>query len=215
MQKLCVLAAASLLFFGLSSAAVGAPIEVTYGLAPGTGTASWDPSGSGGTAGAGNAGGQMVIVYTSGSTSIGGTLGTLASMRVVQITFITPGTFVQPIPGMGVGVGLLGVRTAGGVGNFGPAATYVPASHFGVGAPPFPINGLTAAIGFNPLGSITVLLSGAGTQTMLNGAVVAPWTITAIVGQEIGRAVVPEPGSGVLVLGSLAVLAYGVRRLRR
>lgn len=214
MRKLCLLAAASVLFLGLSSAAVAAPVSVTYGIGPGTGTASWTAVGS--IPGTGNNGGQMVVVYTSGSTAIGGTLGTAASMQVVQLSFVTPGTVLgglATIPGMGVGVGLAGVRTAGGAGNFGPAATVVPKSHFGT-APPFSIFG-SGAINFAPLGAITVMLNGTGTQTMINGAVVASWTMGGIIGQEISRAIVPEPGSGVLLLGSLAGLAYGVRRLRR
>ena len=77
------------------------------------------------------------------------------------------------------------------------------------------MNGIAAAIGFAPVGSMTILVNGAGTQTMLSAAVVANWTMTGIVGQEISRAIVPEPGTGVLLLGSLAGLAYGVRRLRR
>ena len=215
MRKLCLLAAASALFFGVSSAAVASPVLVTYGIGPGTGTASWTAAGM--IPGTGNAGGQMVVVYSSGSTALGGSLGTAASMQVVQLSFVTVGTVASglaTIPGMGVGVGLPGVRTAGGVGNFGPGATHIPVGAFGGGAPPFSMNGSGVAISFNPLGSITVLLNGAGIQTML-GQVVAPWTISGVVGQEISRSVVPEPGSGVLLLGSLAGLAYGVRRLRR
>jgi hypothetical protein len=211
MRKLCLLAAASGLLFGLSSAAVAAPVIVTYGITPGTGTVSWDPSGSGGGAGGGNAGGQMVIVYTSGSTAIGGTLGTLASMQAIQLTFVTPATFVLTIPGMGVANGIPGVRTAGGVGNFA-GATYVPAGHF---TPQQPKITGTNVISFAPtLGTVTVLLNGIGKQT-LAGAIIAPWTISGVIGSEVSRVLVPEPGSGVLLFGSLAVLAYGVRRLRR
>ena len=215
MRKLCLLAAASALFLGLSSAAVAGPLIVTYGIGPGTGTASWTAAGM--IPGTGNAGGQMVVVYTSGHTSLGGPLGTAASMQVVQLSFVTAGTVaggLATIPGMGVGVGLPGVRTAGGVGNFGPGATHVPVGAFGSGAPPFSMNGSGVSIGFNPLGSITISVNGAGIQTML-GQIVAPWTITGVVGQEISRAAIPEPGSGVLLLGSLAGLAFVARRLRR
>jgi len=215
MQKLFALAAASALFFGLLSTAGAAPVVVTYGIAPG-GSISWTPSANG-TAGSGNAGGQMVIVYTSGSPTLGGTLGSLGSMQVIQLSFATPGTFLGgAIPGMGVGVGALGVRTPGGVGNFG-GATYIPAGHFQTTPsllPPFYING-TAAIGFNPFGPITIGLSGVGVQLIDALPQTFAWTMTNLVGQEISRTVIPEPGTGVLLLGSLAGLAFGVRRLRR
>jgi hypothetical protein len=208
MRKLCLLAATSLVLVWLSGAAAAAPVIVTYGFSPGTGTISWSPGG--GSPGSGNGGGQMVVVYTSGSTTIGGTLGTLGSMQAVQFTFTTPATFGIPIAGMGVANGIPGVRTPGGVGNFA-GATYVPPGYFTPSQPR--ITG-TNVISFSPLGAATLSLNGAGTQT-LAGAIIAPWTITGVIGAEISRVLVPEPGTGVLLLGGLAGLAYAVRRLRR
>jgi hypothetical protein len=204
------------LFFGLSSTAGAAPVMVTYDIAPG-GTLSWSSSG-GGSPGSGNDGGQMVVVYTSGSPTLGGTLGSLGSMQILQLGFTAPGTFFGgAVAGMGVGVGALGTRTAGGAGNFG-GATYIPVGHFQTTPsvlPPFALFG-APGITFGPLGSITISLNGAGTQ---NFGTVLPqiwaWTITGVTGQEVSRTIIPEPGTGVLLLGSLAGLAFGVRRLRR
>jgi hypothetical protein len=211
MRKLCTLAAAGALFFGLSSTAMAAPIKVIYGLAPGTGIASYVP-GIPGTTGSGPAGGTLTVIYTGGSTALGGTLGTVASMQGLQMVLSVPATILGgavTIGGMGVGFGAAGTRTPGGVGNFG-GATYLPAAVLSPAQPS--INGNIGSLGFNPLGSITIMLTGVGTQVVGVGF---NWTITGVVGSEISRAVVPEPGTGVLLLGSLAGLAFGVRRLRR
>ena len=210
MRKLCALAAAGALFFWLSNTATAAPVQVTYALVPG-GLASYVPS-IPGTTGTGPAGGSMTIVYTGGSTALGGTLGTAATMQGLQLVLSVPATILGggvTIGGMGAGFGALGTRSAGGVGNFG-GATYLPA---GVLSPAQPsINGVIGSLGFNPLGSITISLNGVGTQVVGVGF---SWTITGVVGQEVSRAIVPEPGTGVLLLGSLAGLAFGVRRMRR
>jgi hypothetical protein len=210
MRNLCVLAAASLLFLVLSGTAAAAPIKVTYGLAPG-GAASYIPSIPGIT-GAGPAGGTLSVIYTGGSTALGGSLGTVATMEGLQMVLSVPATILGgavTIGGMGVGFGATGTRTAGGVGNFG-GATHLPAYVLSPAQPA--INGVIGSLGFNPLGSITIMLTGVGTQVVGVGF---SWTITGVTGQEISRAVVPEPGTGVLLLGSLAGLAFGVRRMRR
>jgi hypothetical protein len=212
MRKLCLLAAASLLFFGLSSAAMAAPIAVTYGFAPG-GAASWTPL-AGGTGGTGNLGGSMTVVYTSGSTVLNGTLGANGQMSVLALALTTWATIAaQPVSGFGVGVGAVGTRTAGGAGNFG-GATAIAVSQFGPGAPPLSITG-NAAISWASIGLGNISLNGIGNQLIPAFAIPITWTITGIVGSEISRAVVPEPGTGALLLGSLAGLAFGVRRLRR
>jgi len=211
MRKLCVLAAASLLFLGLSGIAAAAPIQVTYGLAPG-GAATYTPTTIPGTPGTGPAGGTLTIIYTGGSTAIGGSLGTVGTMQGLQMGLAVPATILGgavTIPGMGVGFGAVGTRTPGGVGAFG-GSTYLPAYVLSPAQPA--ISGVIGALGFNPLGSATILVSGFGTQLVGVGF---SWTITGVVGQEISRTVIPEPGTGVLLLGSLAGLAFGVRRLRR
>jgi len=58
-------------------------------------------------------------------------------------------------------------------------------------------------------------MSGVGVQLIDALPQTFAWTMTNLVGQEISRTVIPEPGTGVLLLGSLAGLAFGVRRLRR
>ena len=56
MRKILTLAAAGVFLFGLSSTAVGAPVEVIYNLTAGTGTATYTPTPGG--VGSGNAGGR-------------------------------------------------------------------------------------------------------------------------------------------------------------
>jgi hypothetical protein len=210
MRKLCALAAAGALFFGLSSTATAAPVQVTYALVPG-GLASYAPT-IPGTTGTGPAGGSMTIVYTGGSTALGGTLGTAASMQGIQMVLSVPATILGgavTIGGMGAGFGAVGTRTAGGIGNFG-GATYLPAGALSTAQPV--INGLIGFLSFNPVGSIGVSLNGTGSQVVGVGF---NWTITGVTGQEVSRTIIPEPGTGVLLLGSLAGLAFGVRRMRR
>jgi hypothetical protein len=154
----------------------------------------------------------MTIVYTGGSTALGGTLGTVATMQGIQMVLSVPATILGgavTIGGMGAGFGAAGTRTPGGVGNFG-GATYLPAGVLSTAQPA--INGNIGSLGFNPLGSITISLNGIGTQVIGVGF---NWTITGVTGQEVSRTIIPEPGTGVLLLGSLAGLAFGVRRLRR
>jgi hypothetical protein len=219
MRKLCVLAAASAFLFGLSSTAGAAPVQVTYAIAPG-GTISWTPSGAG-SPGSGNNGGQMVIVYTSGSPTLGGTLGTAGSMQIIQLSFVNPGTFFGgPIAGMGVGAGAPGTRTAGGDGYFVATSlnkTYIPVGAFQTTPsvlPPIPVFG-TASIMLGGIGAITISLNGIGVQTFSGLPQTFAWTMSGLTGQEISRAVIPEPGTGVLLLGSLAGLAFVARRIRR
>jgi hypothetical protein len=215
MRYLSTLAAASALFFLVSSTAVAAPIIVTYGIAPG-GTATYAPSANG-SPGSGNNGGQMIIVYTSGSPTLGGTLGGNGQMQILQISLATPATILGPgnqIPGLGVGAGAVGTRTPGGVGNFaGPTA--IPVGAFGPGQPPVAINGNVAGINFAPIGAVTILINGAGTQVFSGLPQIWNWTVGSLVGAEISRTVVPEPGSGFLLLGGLAGLAFTARRRLR
>jgi hypothetical protein len=210
MRNLCALAVASLLFLGLSGSAAAAPIKVVYGLAP-SGAASYMPS-IPGTTGTGPAGGTLTVIYTGGSTALGGSLGTAATMEGLQMVLSVPATILGgavTIGGMGVGFGAVGTRTAGGVGAFG-GATYLPSAVLSPAQPA--INGTIGALGFTPLGSITISLSGYGNQVV---GVAFSWTITGVIGQEISRTAIPEPGTGVMLLGGLTGLAFGVRRLRR
>jgi hypothetical protein len=184
---------------------------VTYGFSGGT--ASWVPAAAG-TGGFGNLAAGMTVVYTSGSTVVGGTLGSNGQMSILALSFITPATLLgSPVPGFGAGVGLAGVRTPGGSGNF-VGATSIPVSFFGAGLPPLSITG-NAVITWAITGLGAISLNGNGVQVFPALALPVNWTITGIVGSEISRAVVPEPGTGALLLGSLAGLAFGVRRLRR
>jgi hypothetical protein len=211
MRKLCALAVASLLFLVLSTTAGAAPIKVIYTMIPGTGTASfvngaWQP-------GTGVAGGTMQIWYTSGSYAVGGSLGTAATMQMLQLTFSTAGTIfggTDPItiPGMAVGHGAVGTRTVGGVANFA-GSTYLPA---GVLSPMQPkMSGVNGTINFAPGGtSLQVVIGGGGNQQVI---LPFTWALSGVVGQEISR--VPEPGTGVLLLGSLVGLAFGARWMRR
>jgi len=211
MPKLRTLAAASLLFFGLSSAASAAPIAVTYGFSGGT--ASWVPAAAG-TGGFGNLAAGMTVVYTSGSSVVGGTLGSNGQMSILALSFVTPGTLLGgSVPGFGAGVGLAGVRTPGGAGSF-VGATSIPVSFFGTSLPPLSITG-NAVINWASIAPGVISLNGNGVQVFPALALPVDWTITGIVGSEISRTVVPEPGTGVLLLGSLAGLAFGVRRIRR
>jgi hypothetical protein len=156
----------------------------------------------------------MTVVYTSGSTVVGGTLGPAGTMSIVALSFVTPGTLLgNPVPGFGAGVGLAGTRTAGGAGNF-VGATSIPVSFFGPGLPPLSIIG-TASIAWAITGSGAISLNGNGVQNIIALNLPVNWTITGITGSEISRTAVPEPGTGALLLGSLAGLAFGARRLRR
>lgn len=217
MRYLSTLAAASALFFLVSSTAGAAPIIVTYGIGPGTGTVNYAPSANG-SPGSGNGGGQMVIVYTSGSPTLGGTLGGPGQMQILQIGLTVPATILGPgntVPGLPAGAGAVGVRTPGGVGNFaGPTA--IPASAFGPAQPPIAINGNVAGINFAPAATPPFLIiNGQGTQVFSGLPQIWSWTVTNLVGQEISRTVVPEPGSGFLLLGGLAGLAFAARRRLR
>ena len=205
MRKLFTLAAASVLFLGLTSTAVGAPVEVVYTLNALTGTASYVPTPGG--AGSGNAGGTMTIVYTSGSTTLGGSLGTIGTMKGLQLMLITPATILTgafTIPAIAAGNRAVGNRTAGGVGAFG-GATYVPAGYF---SPAQPAISGTGNLNFNPNGSIGIVLAGAGNQVI--GFPFA-WTLSGITGQEVSRTIVPDPdGDGITdVLDKCQVVANG------
>ena len=155
----------------------------------------------------------MIIVYTSGSTALGGTLGTPATMQVLQLVLLRAGDVPRRR-----GHDRRHGRSASGPSALAPRAASgtsaaQPTSRPASSSPAQPaINGNIGSLGFNPLGSITISLNGVGTQVV---GVAFAWTITGVVGQEVSRTVVPEPGTGVLLLGSLAGLAFGARRLRR
>jgi hypothetical protein len=203
MSKLGVLAIASLLFAGLSGSASAGPIVVTYGLAPG-GTATYD---AGGAIGMGVAGGSMTVVYTSGTTAIGGALGNLGSLQNLVVYLTTPGSILaNTVPAILVGAGPAVVQSLNFIGG-ATAVTYVP------GQPGITwagsMSGVLAQAGAN------INLGAAGTQLLL-GAFPVSWTMGGIVGAEVSRSMVPEPATGALLFMGLAGLAaFGVPKLRR
>lgn len=215
MQKLCKLALASLLFIGLSTAAYAAPVVVTYGIAPGA-TATWTPAvaGTGGTTTI--VGGTMVIVYSSGSTVVGGTLGLGGQMQIMAVSFASGAGFTllaNPVPGMAVGGGALG---GGATAKAFGGATAVSANALGTGVPGVTLTG-TANIAFNQVGSGIGSLNANGHQVFIGVGPTfqANWTLSGAVGQEISRTSVPEPTTGMLLLSGLAGLAaFGLRRVR-
>jgi hypothetical protein len=212
MSKLRVLAIASLLFAGLSSSAYAAPIVVSYALSPGVGAnATYN---AGGVIGSGFTGGSLTVVYTSGASTIGGTLGSFGSMQIMVASLLTPGTVVgNTVPGIlvGAGAGVFNVANSGAISG----ATLVTANFAGPGVPGVTWTG-NIGMPFTAGGSKTINIAfGAGTQHILSFVNVA-WTISNVVGTEVSRTVVPEPASGALLFMGLAGLAaYRVPKMRR
>jgi hypothetical protein len=213
MSKLGPLAIASMLFVGLSGSASAGPIAVTYAISGGAAPdASW--SSAIGTPGSGfGGGGSLVVVYTSGSTVIGGSLGSLGSMQVMTVALATAGSALgDPVPAIlvGAGAGVLNIGNNGAVTGI----TAVTASFAAPGVPGISWTG-TINMPFAAGGPATInIASGAGSQF---GGIIN-WTVTDVVGTEISRVAIPmpEPGtSALLVMGLVGLAAFGAPKLRR
>ena len=210
MKTLYALAAASLFALGATLPANAAPVGVTYAITPGAGFAGW---GVGATSATGVAGGTMTVVYASGSTVIGGSLGSPATVQNLVMSFTSPGTLIgSPFSTMVIANGIVGSLSGGGFWNFS-GATAVAASAIGPGSPTYSQTG-TAFLVFSVLGAASIGFSGAGTQMFIGPGVTGSWTIGGLVGTEVSRFLVPEPKSGGLLFGAAAIFAAGSLILR-
>lgn len=209
-MKLRPLAAATLLLLGFSGTAAAAPVLVTYELSSGVGFIGW---GVGVPSASGVGGGEMTVVYSSGSSSIGGSLGSPATIQNLVVSFTSPGTLVgDPLSAIVIANGIVGGTIGGSWGFSGPTA--VAASALGPSLPTFSQVG-NAFVGFSVIGAATMGISGAGTQMFIGPGVTGSWTMGGLVGQEISRVLLPEPGAGVLLLAGLVGLLIGAPLLLR
>jgi hypothetical protein len=220
MSKLGVLAIASLLFVGMSGPASAAPIAVTYGLVDAGGaTAKYDPSGFGGIVGSGFGGGSLTVIYASGTTAIGGSLGGgFGAVAALAVSLTSPGFVLgNTVPAIGVGPGMTGVNIANSGAFVGP--TVVTASFFAPGVPGITWTG-AGSIPFAAGGPSTIFipgipsLSGFAGGFQFGGPIV--WTLGNVLGVEVSRVDLPEPGtSGLLIMGLVGLAAFGAPKLRR
>ena len=199
MQKLYALAVAGFLVFGLAGSASAAPVAVTYGFNAGTVQV-------GAQAPVNFSAGQIVLVYATGSSVTGATLGVgpvsmaffggvlTTTVSLTTVNPVTPPTFTQ-FGATGLGV----VGTNFNVGSMflgGPIALGTLAS-----------GNLSLAVFGGPVGFAS--FQGSGTIAGL-----IPFSFQFL-GGEISRSAVPEPGTAPLLLTGLAGLVSMVVATRR
>jgi hypothetical protein len=150
----------------------------------------------------------MTVVYTSGASTLGGSLGNHGSMQNLFVYLTSPGTIAaNSVPAILVGAGPAVVQSLNFIGG-ATAATYVPGTavtwHGNM-------SGVLAH-----LGGGVINLGAAGTQKILTGVLNVTWTVGGIVGSEVSRTVVPEPTTGaLLIMGLVGLAAYRVPKMRR
>ncbi len=196
----------------LASGATGAQVQVEYEIQAGAGFVGWGVSS---TTGIGVAGGELVVVYDDGSPSVGGVLGTMATIQHFLVEFTSSGTLAgDPVPQIAIANGVAGSLSVGGFWNF-IGATAIAASAIGAGTPTFGQVG-TAFLVVSVGGPSTLTLGGAGTQMFTGPALTGSWTLGGIVAMEVSRVLVPEPSGRALLWAAgwvgLAVLAAGRSR---
>jgi hypothetical protein len=211
MRKLCTLACASLLILGFGSAASAAQVDVTYGFGAGSQfsiNGQTDPT----------VAGQYTVRFADGSTTLNGTLqsgaATLLSLQLTGLGNSLPTILGNPVPGMAIVGPQAGGATAGGAANF-------TNMNWTIIQPPPPVAVVLSWVGSFAQSPTTIPgvmgFGGGGNFTidLLGSAVLFPWTVSGG-GQELARAAVPEPMTGMLLLGGLGGLAaFGARRMRR